>query len=237
LLVALGRFDEAKKTIEHFRQLSSTDASPEIEWLANCYECRYALMDGRVRQADQIAASMLADSSQVSSGFGVTMSNITTGFVRSVQGDCSAATAAFKTALENCDRHNGFRYYRGVAVGSLTESLIAEKKRSEALSYAKEGVEFCRRQNSLHDLQPWMGLARVNILAGDESAVRAILDELQGLVTKTGVRLFQPCVHELRPEFSHRFGGDWSADHKTAIAHALYREVGNVNYVPRAHDA
>ncbi|MCZ6663739.1 MAG: hypothetical protein O7B81_00360, partial [Gammaproteobacteria bacterium] len=232
-LWALGRFEEAKRLLGAFERFPTTEMSPEIIWLGRYYACRFAILDGNPDMALDRARSIYADAGHFVTGMAGTFSNMSMGIAFLNMREPDRAREFLETAVQIGDAKQGFRYYHGAIIGALSEACIEQGNIEEGLRWAENAVDFCRSKRSVHDMQPWVSLARARIMLGDESGALAALDELQTLITQTKGRYYQPFVHEQRAAFAKAVGGKWSAEEELRTAHRLCTEMGLTAHVER----
>lgn len=231
-LWTLGRFEEAKRLLSEFERFPTTEMSPEMMWLGRYHACRFAILDGNRDTALDRARSVYEDAGHSEAGFAGTLANLCMGITCLNMWETDRAHDFLETAVQIGDAMQ-MRYYRGAATGALSEACIEQGKIEDGLRWAENGVDFCRSKRSIHDMQPWVSLARARIVLGDESGALAALDELQTLITQTKGRYFQPFIHEQRAAFAKAFGGKWSAEEELRTAHRLCTEMGLTTHVER----
>jgi tetratricopeptide (TPR) repeat protein len=133
-------------------------------------------------------------------------------------------------ALELMESRNTGRMHLGGLAAVLAEVELRQGRPGQALTRARDTVDFCRLRGAYVDLSPWLVLAQAHTANGDRDGALTALDETQQLVRQTDARIFHPFLHERRAEFAEAFDADWSAEDERREAHRLFVELGAIGH-------
>ncbi len=215
------------------RQLALDRGYPEMALWALCWEAeiRWALGHyTEIRKLAQTALQMAQNQSVMHQIY----ADLTLSYALGCEREWQALLDAAGAALRQMREHGVGRIYEANFLSLMATAQLELGNLDAGRAHAAEGVAFIR--SSRHEMEPrsYAVLARAELALGQSAAdIGAILEEYAALIERTGARLFEGELHELRARLAEREGQELERVAALSRAQECYTRFGMIEQAAR----
>ena len=227
--LSLGDVARAQTSAAEIARLTPDSTWVEGYALDESMQAKLAGWRGQIAAHSQRAERALEIAEESGSYFIQVFARLELGGAHLAADQASAALDCLAVANELNETTGAAWVFHGAIEGQRSRALLDLGRLDEATVIARTAVEFCVPKRLFHNLQPWLSLARAEILGGDRVNARATLHAAQQLIDETEGRWAQPFIHELRAQYA----GDWDAARELDAARQIYVQLDMTGHAER----
>ncbi len=232
VLTYLGRLREALGDRDRAIQLAREHGETEILGWAHGNYATLAHFTGDPRGVLDHARSALEVAEKIGSPLSRTFAHWALGVAHMLAEEWREARVMLEASLDIARQTGAGLFSRGPVLALLAETYLSLGEESLARKAAEEAVTV----SSLRSGEPLLAKARVLLRTdGGKSgdAIEAVLTEAMRLVEETGMRAYEPFIHEERAALARLLGDEATRERELREAHRLFTEMGATGHAAR----
>jgi class 3 adenylate cyclase/tetratricopeptide (TPR) repeat protein len=237
ILGDLGRIPEALAWLRRSEELARTRGRLEtVNWNQYVF-VELGALSGSFADAQARANRFVEYAHERGSAFDLVLSSYTSGTALLLDGEAEQAAGVLNRGLESSRRDSVGLSVEGILLARLAQAQLQAGELEKAQAAAREAIRASRQRGTrVYECCGYLALARVLLKARGAAAradIDAALSDCLSLIEETGVRCYEPCVHEERARLAQLLGDDASAERELREAHRLYTGIGATGHAER----
>jgi len=181
---------------------------------------------------DDLGAT-LSEAERTGSGYARSGAHWVMGIAHYHAGNYTAAAEWSRSAIDIMNNENTGRAHLGSAIGTYALSEVSSGNATLGRDLAREAIDFCSERELYWQLTPWLALAEAYVALGEREAAGRAIADTQDLINRTGGKIWQPFLHEIRARHGEHFDSEWERAAEIAEAKRLFAEVEAFGQVAR----
>jgi adenylate cyclase len=237
ILGDLGRIPEAVAWLGRCEELARSRGQTEtVNWIQYIF-IEVSALTGSFADTRGRADRFLEYAHERGSMFDVVLSSYTSGTARLLNGEAEEAACVLTRGLESSRRERVGLSVEGIFLARLAEAQLAAGEVEKAEATAQEAIRSSQQRGTrVYECCGYLARARVLLKARGAAAraeIEAALANCLSLIEETGVRCYEPCVHEERARLAQLLGDTSSGERGLRDAQRLYVEIGAGGHAER----